>query len=142
MITFEPKRTLESKIIGNNDTEQSLIYLPKAMCGFKIVDSPQDKSCTFFAITLDFKLVPTTTSTYICKLQSVTDILRDTKMKPLELSLLESQMVNELKELSRMLNADLKGNNILLDGDIDLNENPSLSKKNLKVEFDKYQPSF
>ena len=140
MITFNSKRTIESSFTGNNDVTHPLIVLPKATCGFKIVDAPEDKSCTFFAITLSVTIVPTGLSTYNCKLQSVTDILRDTKMKPLVFSMLASLMETEFIELSNLLDEDLKKHNIVLDGKINLNEKPDTMKANLKIEFDKYQP--
>ena len=140
MITFNPKRTIESSFMGKNDVSESLIVLPKATVGFRIVDSPEDPSCTFFAITVNLTIIPTGQSTYNCKLQSVTDILRDTKKKPLVFSMLESLMNEEFMELDKLLDADLKKNHILLMDKINLNEKPEITKSNLKIEFDRYKP--
>ena len=140
MITFNPKRTIESSFMGKNDVSESLIVLPKATVGFRIVDSPEDPSCTFFAITVNLTIIPTGQSTYHCKLQSVTDILRDTKKKPLVFSMLESLMNEEFMELDKLLDADLKKNHILLMDKINLNEKPEITKSNLKIEFDRYKP--
>lgn len=139
MMTFDPKRTIESSFKGNNGQTQSVILIPKATGGFKIVDHPQDYSCTFFAITMNVSIMPTEISTYTCKLQSVTDILRDVIKKPLVLSFLEDLMTKELSELSKLLDADLNKNNIFLADKFNLNEHPEIMSKNLKIEFDRYQ---